>query len=156
LSKQSTVQNVARAVQELQDATDLIDELAARRLGINRTDLRCLSRLTARGPLTATELAAAAGLTGGAATTAMDRLEQAGLAERVRDAADRRRVLVHLTERGRRAVQEIWGPIAADAQAELLQFSVAELELIETFLRRALHNQAHHADRLREESASPR
>jgi DNA-binding MarR family transcriptional regulator len=156
LSKQFRVQNVTRAVQELQDATDLIDELAARRLGINRTDLRCLSRLTARGPLTASELAAAAGLTGGAATTAMDRLEQAGLAERVRDAADRRRVLVHLTEPGERAVQEIWGPIAADAQAELLRFSAAELEVIEIFLGRALHNQARHADRLREESAGPR
>ncbi|MBB4700042.1 MarR family winged helix-turn-helix transcriptional regulator [Sphaerisporangium siamense] len=140
------------AVQELQDATDLIDELAARRLGVNRTDLRCLSRLTARGPLTASELAAAAGLTGGATTTAIDRLERAGLAVRVRDTADRRRVLVHLTEQGRTAVEEIWGPIAAEAQTELLRFSVAELELIETFLRRALHNQARHADRLRKGS----
>ncbi|MGI5489378.1 MarR family winged helix-turn-helix transcriptional regulator [Microtetraspora malaysiensis] len=150
MSKQDRVRAVTRAVQELQDATDLIDERAARRLGINRTDLRCLSRLTARGPLIASELAAAAGLTGGAATTAIDRLERAGLAERVRDMADRRRVLVHLTEQGRSAVQEIWGPIAAEAQADLLRFSVAELELIETFLRRALHNQARHADRLRE------
>ncbi|MEU8382961.1 MarR family transcriptional regulator [Streptosporangium sp. NPDC048865] len=143
---------MSRAVQELQDATDLIDELAARRLGVNRTDLRCLSRLTARGPLTASDLAAAAGLTGGAATTAIDRLERAGLAERVRDTADRRRVLVHLTGRGREAVQEIWGPIAADARAELLRFDVAELELVETFLRRALHNQVRHADRLRGET----
>ncbi|MFC4062874.1 MarR family winged helix-turn-helix transcriptional regulator [Planomonospora corallina] len=140
---------MTRAVQELQDATDLIDELAARRLGVNRTDLRCLSRLTARGPLTASELAAAAGLTGGAATTAIDRLERTGLVERVRDTADRRRVLVHLAEQGRRAVQEIWGPIADDAQAELLRFSLTELELIEIFLRRALDNQARHADRLR-------
>jgi Transcriptional regulators len=150
LSKQSRIEDVTRAVQELQDATDLIDELAARRLGINRTDLRCLSRLSARGPLTASELAAAAGLTGGATTTAIDRLERAGLAERVRDTADRRRVLVHLTGKARAAIQEIWGPIAADARAELLRFSVADLDLIETFLRRALHNQARHADRLRE------
>ncbi|MFI7439644.1 MarR family winged helix-turn-helix transcriptional regulator [Nonomuraea indica] len=140
---------MTRAVQELQDATDLIDELAARRLGVNRTDLRCLSRLTARGPLTASELAAAAGLTGGAATTAIDRLERTGLGERVRDTADRRRVLVRLSERGRRAVREIWGPIAADAQAELLRFTDTELDVIETFLRRALDNQARHAGRLR-------
>ncbi|MER5621928.1 MarR family transcriptional regulator [Streptosporangium sp. NPDC002544] len=140
---------MTRAVQELQDATDLIDELAARRLGVNRTDLRCLSRLTARGPLTASELAAAAGLTGGAATTAIDRLERAGLATRIRDAADRRRVLVNLTEQGQRAVREVWGPIVTEAQTELLRFSTAELDTIETFLRRALHNQVRHADRLR-------
>ncbi|MEU0477918.1 MarR family transcriptional regulator [Streptosporangium sp. NPDC006013] len=146
---------MTRAVQELQDATDLIDELAARRLGVNRTDLRCLSRLTARGPLTASELAAAAGLTGGAATTAIDRLERAGLATRIRDTADRRRVLVNLTEQGQRAVQEIWGPIATEAQTELLRFSTAELDTIETFLRRALHNQVRHADRLRRPAEPP-
>ncbi|MGC5012649.1 hypothetical protein ACLQ2R_17950 [Streptosporangium sp. DT93] len=83
---------------------------------------------------------------------AIDRLERAGLAERVRDTAGRRRVLVHLTERGRGGVQEIWGPIADDARAEFLRFGVAELELIETFLRHALRNQARHADRLRGEA----
>ncbi|MGK5550101.1 MarR family transcriptional regulator [Actinomadura kijaniata] len=84
---------MTRAVQALQDATGLIDELAARHLGVNRTDLWCLSRLAARGPSTASELASAAGLTGSATTTAIDRLERAGLARRVRNAADRRRVL---------------------------------------------------------------
>lgn len=144
---------MARAVHDLQDATDLIDELAARRLGVNRTDVRCLSRLTARGPLTASELAAGAGLTGGAATTAIDRLERAGLAERVRDTADRRRVLVHLSERGRAAVEEVWGPIAAEAQAGLRRYTVAELEVVETFLRLALLNQTRHAERLRRGNA---
>ncbi|GAA3837521.1 MarR family transcriptional regulator [Sphaerisporangium flaviroseum] len=137
------------AVQDLQDATDLIDELAARRLGINRTDMRCLSRLSARGALTASELAAAAGLTGGATTTVIDRLERAGLAQRVRDGGDRRRVLVHLTERAEQLSTEIWGPIVDDAQAELRQFSLPELELIERFLSCALDNQKRHASRLR-------
>ncbi|MEV4545888.1 MarR family winged helix-turn-helix transcriptional regulator [Micromonospora echinaurantiaca] len=137
------------AVQELQDATDLVDELAARRLGINRTDLRCLSRLSARGALTASELAVAAGLTGGATTTAIDRLERAGLARRVRDAADRRRVLVHLTGQAERLSTEIWGPIVDDARAELRRFTGAELELVERFLRHALDNQIRHAGRLR-------
>ncbi|MFD9949252.1 MarR family winged helix-turn-helix transcriptional regulator [Nonomuraea sp. NPDC059023] len=153
MSKQSRIEAVAGAVQDLQDATDLIDELAARRLGVNRTDVRCLSRLTARGPLTASELAAGAGLTGGAATTAIDRLERAGLAERVRDTADRRRVLVHLSERGRAAVEEVWGPIAAEARAGLRRYTVAELEVVERFLRLALLNQTRHAERLRKDDA---
>ncbi|WP_165969033.1 MarR family transcriptional regulator [Actinomadura sp. KC06] len=154
MSKELRAGAIARAVQELQDATDLIDELAARRLGVNRTDLRCLSRLTARGPLTASELAAAAGLTGGAATTAIDRLERAGLARRVRDEADRRRVLVHLTDQADLLSQEIWGPIVTDALAELRRFTIAELEVIETFLQRALDNQTHHAARLRSQARS--
>jgi DNA-binding MarR family transcriptional regulator len=149
LSKEKEIHAVARAVQELQDATDLIDELAARRLGINRTDLRCLSRLSARGALTAGELAAAAGLTGGATTTVIDRLERAGLAERLRDSADRRRVLVRLTDHAEQVSAEIWGPILTDARTELRRFSLAELELIVDFLSRALDNQRRHATRLR-------
>jgi DNA-binding MarR family transcriptional regulator len=152
LSKESRIGAITEAVQELQDATDLIDELAARYLGVNRTDLRCLSRLSARGPLTASELAVAAGLTGGAATTAIDRLERAGLARRVRDEADRRRVLVHLTDQAHTVSQEIWGPIVTDASAELRRFTAAELDIIETFLQRALDNQSRHADRLRSQA----
>jgi DNA-binding MarR family transcriptional regulator len=147
------IRALTRAVQELQDATDLIDELAARRLGINRTDLRCLSRLSARGALTASELAAVAGLTGGATTTVIDRLERAGLAQRVRDCADRRRVLVYLTDRAEQLSMEIWGPIVNDAQAELRQFTLAEVDLIERFLSCALDNQKRHASRLRGESS---
>ncbi|MBB6550817.1 MarR family transcriptional regulator [Nonomuraea rubra] len=140
---------VTKAVQDLQDATDVLDERAARRLAINRTDLRCLSRLSTHGPLTASELATAAGLTGGAMTTVIDRLERAGLAERRRDAADRRRVLVRLTERAERMSAEIWGPVLADAQVELGRFSLAELAVIERFLSLALKNQQEHAERLR-------
>ncbi|WP_171074480.1 MarR family transcriptional regulator [Nonomuraea basaltis] len=155
MSKQSRIDTVTRAVQDLQDATDLIDELAARHLGINRTDLRCLSRLSARGAMTASDLAAAAGLTGGAMTTVIDRLERAGLARRVRDSVDRRRVLVHLTERAERLSAQIWGPIVVDAQAALGGFSAAELDLIERFLTMALRNQQRHADRLRTEPHPP-
>jgi DNA-binding MarR family transcriptional regulator len=149
LSKKSMLGPITAAVQDLQDATDLIDELAARRLGINRTDLRCLSRLSARGPQTSSELAIAAGLTGGALTTAVDRMERAGLVQRVRDTADRRRVLVHLTDEAERLSEEIWGPIAADAHTELAGFTLAELSVIERFLGIALDNQRRHADRLR-------
>ncbi|MGW0808885.1 MarR family winged helix-turn-helix transcriptional regulator [Nonomuraea sp. NPDC002799] len=153
MSKQSRIGAIARAVQDLQDATDVVEELAARRLGINRTDLRSLGRLSVRGPLTASELAEAAGLTGGAMTTVIDRLERSGLAQRERDPADRRRVLVRPTEHAQRLGAEIWGPVMADAQAELGRLSVAELEVIERFLELALRNQQRHMDRLR---ADPR
>ncbi|MQA96283.1 MAG: MarR family transcriptional regulator [Streptosporangiales bacterium] len=117
---------------------------------MNRTDLRCLSRLSARGPLAASELATAAGLTGGAPTTAIDRLERAGLARRVRDPADRRRVLVHLTEQAEETVARLWGPIADDARAELRRLTSAELTVVRRFLSLALANQLRHAERLRD------
>ena len=88
-----------------QVATDRFDQAVAEALGLNRTDMRCTDVLEQEGPVTAGRLARATGLTSGAITTAIDRLEAAGYARRVRDESDRRRVLVELTpealERGR-------------------------------------------------------
>src|SRR3954470_13835237 len=73
------------------------DNLAAERLGVNRTDLHCLNAIENAGGLTAGELAAETGLTSGAVTGVIDRLERAGFARRVADPDDRRRVKVEVT-----------------------------------------------------------
>ena len=75
------------------------DALAAERLGISPTDLRCLDIVQGRGGVTAGELATASGLSTGAVTAVVDRLERAGLARRVRDESDRRKVNVEVTDR---------------------------------------------------------
>src|SRR4051794_26726388 len=67
------------------------DTLAAERLGLNRTDLHCINIIENSGGLTAGELAKESGLTTGAVTGVVDRLERAGYARRVSDPADRRR-----------------------------------------------------------------
>ena len=77
-SKGALLAAVGDAVQAFQDATDEVDDAVSRRLGLNRTDLRCLSVLSRSGTVTASALAEASGLTRGAMTTALDRLEQAG------------------------------------------------------------------------------
>src|SRR3954451_11546977 len=73
------------------------DNLAARRLGVNVTDLDCLNVIERRGSLTAGELATEAGLTSGAITGVIDRLERAAFPRRTRDPDDRRRVTVAVT-----------------------------------------------------------
>ena len=66
-------------------AYSAFDALAARRLGVNTTDLHCLNILESRSGLTAGELALEAGLTSGAVTGVVDRLERAGYARRTAD-----------------------------------------------------------------------
>jgi DNA-binding MarR family transcriptional regulator len=149
------LQAVTEAVVELQNATDAVDQAAAARLGINRTDLRCLGILSARVPITAGELAAATGLTPGAFTVALDRLERAGYARRVRQAADRRRVLVEPTPKARRAIAEIWDPIGQEAQAELAAYTTTELRLLRDFLQRGIELQLRHAARIRQSLTTP-
>ena len=63
--------------------------------------MACLDFLGLQGPVTAGRLAELTGLSSGAMTTALDRLEHAGYAIRRRDSGDRRKVLVELTAKSR-------------------------------------------------------
>src|SRR5580704_16132559 len=74
-------------------AVVVFHDLVGRCLGVSATDRKCLDLLS-RGPVTAGELARFTGLTTGAVTGIIDRLEKAGYAERINDPNDRRRVLV--------------------------------------------------------------
>ncbi|MFI6594748.1 MarR family winged helix-turn-helix transcriptional regulator [Nonomuraea sp. NPDC050536] len=62
--------------------------------GLNATDYYALNLLDLAGPLTSGELATRTGLTTGATTRLIDRLEKAGCVRRVLDPADRRKVIV--------------------------------------------------------------
>jgi len=77
-----------------------VGQAASTQIGINQTDLICLNMLFRQGPMSAGQLASAIGLTSGATTTAIDRLERAGYAQRRGDPADRRKVLVHASAEG--------------------------------------------------------
>src|SRR5919197_5271858 len=90
------------------------DGLAAEHLGVNRTDLHCLNIIENSGGLTAGELAAAAGLTTGAVTGVIDRLQRVGYARRVPDPTDRRRVKLEVTPKFYARADRIWGPVAKD------------------------------------------
>lgn len=72
--------------------------------------------------LAASELAAAGMLTSGAMTNRIDRLEQAGLVERLKDDSDRRRVLVQLTGKGLSLIDR-----ASEARFETATASLAGL-----------------------------
>jgi DNA-binding MarR family transcriptional regulator len=135
-------------VRATQRATDLVDEAAAALMGVNRTDGRLLDVLHQHGALSAGALAAESGLTTGAITAAIDRLERAGYARRVRDVADRRRVLVELTEDARRKIWELFGPLAATAD-KLDQYSESDLELLVAFHALSEEIQQQHAAWLR-------
>jgi DNA-binding MarR family transcriptional regulator len=127
------------------------DNLAAERLGLNRTDLHAINIIENDGGLTAGELAAEAGLTTGAVTGVIDRLERAGYARRVSDPADRRRVKVEVTSRFYADADKIWGPVASDWVARLgRRFTSEEMRNVIDFLRTANELSREHIERLRE------
>jgi len=126
------------------------DNLAAERLGLNRTDLHCINIIENSGGLTAGELAAESGLTTGAVTGVIDRLERVGYARRVPDPNDRRRVKLEVTPKFYARADKIWGPVAADWASRLgRRFTAEELERAIEFLRTTTELSREHLERLR-------
>lgn len=142
------------AIRRYQREIDALDQAVAERLGVNRTDLRCLDLLL-DWPMSVTELAEHAGLSQSAMTTALDRLETAGYACRARDTNDRRRIQVQLTDAFLARIAEIFEPFAAEATADLDRYSVAELETLVRFFADGSERRARHARRIRDASIPP-
>jgi len=148
---QEQVSALTVANRRYQQGTDALDQAASELLGINRTDARCIDIVLQAGRLTAGELAFAAGLSPGAATTAIDRLERAGFARRVRDPEDRRRVIVEPTDRVAELAEEVYGPLR-DGGADLMaRFSERQLTAITKFLEGAADLQLNRANEVRDQ-----
>jgi DNA-binding MarR family transcriptional regulator len=130
------------------------DNLAAQRLGVNLTDLHCLNVIQQRGSVTAGELAADAGLSSGAITGVIDRLERAGYARREPDPGDRRRVSVAVTPEFYAAAAGIWGPVRQDWDATLARrFTGEQLDVVIAFLRATNDITRRHMERVDDEAA---
>jgi DNA-binding MarR family transcriptional regulator len=130
-------------------ANDAFDEVACQKLGINRTDLRCLNIVDNQGRMTAGRLAEQSGLTTAAVTSVLDRLERAGYARRVRDQEDRRQVIVELTPLLAERAGSIWGPLGEEAMAAFARLSVQELNGIADFFRLGIELNERHVERVR-------
>src|SRR5215510_12457046 len=121
---------------QLSAATILFHQAVADRLGMNVTDHKCADILERNGPMTAGELAVATGLTTGAITGVIDRLEQAGFARRERDADDRRKVLVKFQPGAERRIFPLFRPMERASMAVLEGYSDKELALLLDVLTR--------------------
>jgi DNA-binding MarR family transcriptional regulator len=156
ISKSDRVTALISAFRSSGNLDRAFDNRAAEALGVNLTDLHALNIVENRGGLTAGALAAEAGLTSGAVTGVVDRLERAGYARRVPDPADRRRVKIEVTDRFYARADEVWHPLAAEWHAELgRRFTTDQLDLITEFLDATNDLTRRHVERLTKVSPSP-
>src|ERR1700678_401166 len=122
-------------VRQQQIAYDRFHDAVAAYLGINRTDLRCLDILDLSGQQTAGELAVQMGMSTGAVTAMLDRLEKAGYLRRVRDPADRRRGRGEAPELARGRGREIYQPFEELTVPMFARFTDEQLAVVRDFLR---------------------
>ena len=109
-------------------------EAVAERLGINATDLKCLELAVGEDEITPTRLAELTGLTSGAITGVLDRLERRGFVRREADPEDRRRVVVRVDPVRAVEITALYAPFLASTTELLADWSSAERAALADYL----------------------
>lgn len=103
--------------------------------GLHATDVQALAAiLDAEEPMTPGRLRESLGLTSGAVTACVDRLERAGHIRRVRESTDRRVVHLHYVDDARSAARTHFRPLADATLAAMEHFTDEELAVVDRFL----------------------
>jgi DNA-binding MarR family transcriptional regulator len=110
----------------------------AERLGLNITDHKCLDYILRGDGVTAGELAQVTGLTSGAITGAIDRLERAGFARRQPDPHDRRKVIVVALPDRLPEVGKLFESLGRNMDRVMSRYSGKDAELLIDFMQRAI------------------
>jgi DNA-binding MarR family transcriptional regulator len=117
----------------------LFGQSVANRVGLSNSDMECLDFVILEGRVTAGRLAEVTGLTTGAITGVVDRLEEAGLVRRERDDNDRRKVFIAAVpesiakvgkfyEHLQRAMLKVWDTYSDAELRLLLRFAIQGYE----------------------------
>lgn len=130
-------------------ATVLLHQAVARHLGLAPGDHKCLDVLLERGPMTARELAGITGLTSGALTGVVNRLESAGRIRREPNPHDGRSHRLSVREEGNTDIVELFAALDSDRSTILEGFDGDQLEAIAQFLVRATESSYQRLARLR-------
>lgn len=129
--------------------TSAFDELAAERLGLNTTDLRCLDAVIGEPGITPSRLAELTGFTSGAITGVVDRLERSGYVRRRPDPRDRRSIAIEPVRERVGDVSDVLAPLTTAIDGVLGSTTQAERDVLARLLgetRRAIEVET---DRLR-------
>jgi len=129
-----TQEIVGRMVSRHSSAAVLFHHAVAERLGLGPSDLNCLHLLHERGAMSGSDLVEITGLTSGAITGVVARLERGGFLRREPDPHDgRKQVLTPVQERVQ-DIHEVFGPIRQDLARSLADFDDHQLAAIAEFL----------------------
>lgn len=122
----------------------LISDLVAARVGLNSSDLECLDLLYLAGSTTAGRLSAHTGLTTGATTAVIDRLERAGFVRRRRNRTDRRVVFVEVVQSSAKQIEPFYEVLHTLLTRVNARYADHELAIISDYLSRVLEAGAEH------------
>jgi len=154
-SRGELTEAIRSGFQQTSGQSVLLSHIIAGKVGLSPTDLECLGYLEDAGPTTAGHLGDLTGLTSGAVTRLIDRLERGRYVRRRSDPDDRRKVLVELVPGCAKGFERFYGPMARDAIRFLSRYTDAELVLIADLLDQMVIFSRAQAQRIRALPAIP-
>ncbi len=134
--KKELVDQVIEGIREYGISNVLFRHVVADRLGVNITDVECLGLLFHKGISTPGELSAHTGLSSGATTAMLDRLERSGIIQRQPNPSDRRGTLIAINEEKAEALAPFFTS-GREAQFNLISgYGQDELTFLADFLHK--------------------
>lgn len=127
----------------------MFHQAVADRLGLNVTGHKCLESVNRLEQITPGDLARHTGLTTGAVTGVVDRLERTGYVVRERSTADRRQVLLRGRPDAAQRVYQVLEPVAHSIAEVTSRYSEKELAVIHRYLAGTIEDLRRETDRLR-------
>lgn len=136
-TKSQLVHQINQLGREMSTKTVVFHQAIAEKAGLAGTDHKYIDLLLKNGSMTAGALAKFTGLTTGAVTGVIDRLEKQKLVKRERNPNDRRQVLVVLQEReANRRIGPAFEHMQADLDDLYRDYSIEEMQIIKSYLEK--------------------
>lgn len=132
-SKKDLVARVLMAGRENGTRAILFQQTVGQILGLSATDMKCLDVIYRSGPASPTQLSELTGLTTGAVTILIDRLETAKLIERKPDPKDRRRTVLLPTREAMKKVPHFYESMGSAMEVVTAEYSDKELQTLERY-----------------------
>ena len=136
--KEILKQRVILGAREYGIGSVLFRQIIGEKLGVNATDMECLGLIFLRGLATPSEVARYTGLSSGATTALLNRLEKSGLIERRPNPNDRRSSHIVVVEQTAKKIAPLFASLRAAQDSIISGYSEAELELLVDFFDKSL------------------
>jgi DNA-binding MarR family transcriptional regulator len=137
-SRDKLIEEINAAGRNMSTVTIIFHQTVAAKAGLSGSDHKYLDLLFQEGSMTAGKLADLTGLTTGAVTGMIDRLEKQEMVKRERDPEDRRKVIiVPQMEKAMKRLAPVFEPLRDELEAFYDKFSNEELEVIREYLQSA-------------------
>ena len=139
-SREEIIQAIIQKRREMSTETIMFHQNVADVLGLHITDHKCLDLIRQYGAMPAGRLAELTGLTTGAVTGIIDRLEKAGYVRRANDPKDRRRTIIEpvRNKKWEREIEAIFIPFHERMHKLLSSYSDSELSFLLDVLTKSI------------------